>query len=83
MGEKSAVEEFVWSFFGGGGRVVFFVCDDLGFLFGIEVVRVGFCCCFASRVGIVVVERRFWYGVVGPGGENFTVSFLLPLDYER
>lgn len=35
---KEAVEEFVWSFFGGGGRVVFFVCDDLGFLFGIEVV---------------------------------------------
>lgn len=83
MGEKNAVEEFVWSFFG-GGRVVFFVCDDLGFLFGIEVVRVGVgFCCFATRVGIVVVERRFWYGVVGPGGENFTVSFLLPLEFER
>lgn len=72
MGEKSAVEEFVWSFFGGGGGgVVFFVSDDLGFLFGIEVVRVGFCCCFATRVGIVVVQRRFWYGVVGPGGVKF------------
>lgn len=51
--------------------MVFFICDDLRFLFGIEVVRVGFCCCFATRVGIVVVERRFWYGVVSPGGVKF------------